>query len=171
MLDENEKTLKSSSVVSFRMDKDLVMAVRGLAKTEHRTLANFMTNLINREMQRREGKEVSLESMDIRLEKIENSIEQLKTQKKKRKVENGESVFEMDFENHPDVVSEEAWKSWIVHLRKLGTRVDDYFACNHFNLLVELYEEGNWDCDALLEYLIKHNARSIYLPNEWKYQK
>jgi hypothetical protein len=162
----------SNAIVSFRMEEALGIALRAWAKAENRTLSNFMTNLINREMQRRDGKVVSLESLDIHLDQIEESIEQLKVQKKKRKVEDeGPSVFEMDFESHPEVVSEEAWKAWIVHLRKLGTRVDFYLACNHFNLLVELYEEGNWDCDKLIEHLIKHNARSIYLPSEWRFQK
>lgn len=159
--------MSDSTVIALRVEKHIGDLIRNWAKAENRTIANFMTNLVNREFNLRDGKVVSLELLKVQLDRVEQKVDQLKSQKQKKNT-NEPSVFEMDFENNPDVVSEESWNAWIVHLRKLGTRVTHYSATNQFNQLVELYEEEDWDCDALIEYLIRHNSRSIYVPTEWK---
>lgn len=167
--------MSDSTIISLRVEKEIGDLIRGWAKAENRTIANFMTNLVNREFSLREGQVVSLESLSLRVDQIKDQIDrieyivtQLKSQRQKKNV-NEPSIYDMDFENNPDVVSEESWKAWITHLRKLGgIRLNHYFASNQFNQLVQLYNDEDWDCDALIEYLIQHNQKSIFVPNEWK---
>lgn len=164
--------MNDSTVIALRVEKRIGDLIRSWAKAENRTIANFMTNLVNREFSLRHGKAISLESLDAKLDakldRLEQKIDQLKSQKQKRK-DDEPSVFEMDFENNPDVVSEESWRAWIAHLYKLkSVKVNHYFVSNQFKQLVQLYNEEDWDCDALIEYLIEHNQKSIFVPTEWK---
>ena len=86
--------------------------------------------------------------------------------KEKKETLDKKTAYDMDFENHPDVVSEESWRSWIVHLHKCGIHLNHYQALKQFNLLIALSDD-DWDCELLIEELIKEGARKIYLPFSW----
>lgn len=63
--------MSDSTVIALRVEKKIADWIRSWAKAENRTIANFMTNLVNRELRLREGQTVSLEALQHQLERIE----------------------------------------------------------------------------------------------------
>lgn len=73
--------MSDSTVIALRVEKKIADWIRSWAKAENRTIANFMTNLVNRELRLREGQTVSLEALQHQLERIELKLERLIDQK------------------------------------------------------------------------------------------
>ena len=73
--------MSDSKVIALRVEKKIADWIRSWAKAENRTIANFMTNLVNRELRLREGQTVSLEALQHQLERIELKLERLIDQK------------------------------------------------------------------------------------------
>jgi len=64
------------------------------------------------------------------------------------------------------VMDKEHWEAWIVHLLRLGVRINEYGAGNQIKQFIGLDKEG-WDCNILIDRLMKDNAKSVYVPFDW----
>ena len=101
----------SKVMVSFRLEDRLRDKLKLWAMEDHRTVSNCVESLLSQEEQRREGGEVTLWSLDQKLD-------QLLSEKKEKKVKK-ESVVKFNpyTIELPDCISRETWTRWINHLK------------------------------------------------------
>lgn len=154
---------------SVRLSIDAKKIWKQLAELDNRSMANFMEELLYRELERRSNKEVSLNLLRddvVAISKQINELHELLVKPKPTKTnykDELEKIFNIDL---PFDVDCDVWKEWVIHLKKLGIRVNYYSMEKHAEKLFELDKE-DWDCNELLSYLIRNNKQSIFIPFEW----
>lgn len=154
---------------SVRLSPDAKKIWKQLAELDNRSMANFMEELIYRELERRSNKEVSLHLLRddvVAISKQINELHELLIKPKATKTNNKDELEKIFNINLPFDVDSEVWKEWVIHLKKLGVRVNYYSMEKHAEKLFELDKE-DWDCNELLRYLISNNKQSIFIPFEW----
>lgn len=156
-------------VLSFRVNRDLRDRAHKIARSESRTLANWYELILTREVQKREGKESSLEDkLDYICDKLDLIREHTKNIKPTSKSsENKESnvgrelqqIFELDL---PETLSLESWKKWIIYKR----RKRHYLTVESAKGLLERWEEADYcgnDLDELVSYAMQAgNNDAVY---------
>lgn len=153
-------------VLSFRINRDLRDRAHKIARSESRTLANWYELILTREVQKREGKESSLEDkLDYICDKLDLIREHTKNIKpasksSEKKESNGgrelQQIFELDL---PDTLSEEVWKRWVIYQRCKG----NYLKLDLANGLLERWTEDSNEYDLDLDYLVNKAMQ-----NGWK---
>jgi hypothetical protein len=163
----------NKSIVSFRMDDCIRDAVKSWAASEQRTLSNFMEALLYKEFDRRSGKNVTMDSVDSKIDCVGAKIDHLialhnqAKYKQKTKRDGDErklTAYDMEYE---DFLCEEYWRRWVDHLHKCDVHLNHYQGQQHYARFREIDEEG-FNCEALIDELIKRTAKTIYVPFEWK---
>jgi hypothetical protein len=155
-------------VVSVRMPSALRDFAREQAKAERRTVSSWIASLVGMAYDTARGeREATMREVMGKLELIHALlvVKGGKVSKPEAK-DHGPSPYDIDT---GEIVTKETWHSWLNHLRGMGTRLNHYSAMKHFEQLRELYDSPEqWNCDELVKELIKHAARSIYLPYSFK---
>ena len=154
---------------SVRLSPDAKKIWKQLAELDNRSMANFMEELIYRELERRSNKEVSLHLLRddvVAISKQINEIHGLLVKPKPTKANHKDELEKILNINLPFDVDSDLWKEWVIHLKKLGIRVNFYSLSKHAERLFELDKE-DWDCNELLRYLIRNNKQNIFIPFEW----
>lgn len=154
---------------SVRLSQDAKKIWKQLAELDNRSMASFMEELIYRELERRSNKEISLHLLRddvVAISKQINELHELLIKPKVTKTNHKDELEKILNINLPFDVDSEVWKEWVIHLKKLGVRVNYYSMEKHAEKLFELDKE-DWDCNELLRYLISNNKQSIFIPFEW----
>ena len=157
----------ASSIISFRIDDGLREKVRSWSALEHRTISNFMEALLHRESELRDGEVVTLESLDVKLERLLVMSEKAKVKPAKKVVDsNGKKLtaYDMEFD---DFLDEASWRKWVDHLHKSEVHLNHYQGKGQYERFRELDDIGI-NCSTLIKELIKRTAKSIYVPIEWQ---
>lgn len=148
------------ATISFRIDECLRDAVRGWARDEQRTTSNFMESLLYREKARRDGSTVTLDSLDMKLERllgfhtIQPKQVKAKSSDSSRDREVLEQVLAID---RPETLSEEVWKTWVIHLRAKRNNKLDVATAQKILERWQLAEDNGYDLDELVELAIQRN--------------
>lgn len=159
----------NKSIVSFRMDDCIRDAVKSWAASEQRTLSNFMESLLYREVDRRSGKSITLDSVDLKVDGLIAKIDHLIALHNQTKVkvkksdQNKLTAYDMEFEEFLD---EEHWRMWVDHLHKSGFHINHYQGQKQYERFKEIDNDG-YNAEPLIIELIKRATKSIYVPNEW----
>src|SRR5574343_937869 len=151
-------------VLSFRVNRDLRDRAHKIARLEARTLANWYELIVLREVQKREGKESTLEDkFDYICDKlyliredtknIKSPRKQVSNEKKENKSNNElQQVLDLEL---PDTLSYEMWKDWNLYLiEKRGNRLTVKLATEILERWQEADENG-WDLDELVQLAIQ----------------
>lgn len=146
--------------VGVRLDADVRDEFQRWAAEDRRSLGNYFEALFMQERERRLSGEVTLEYLN---QKLDHLISLVHVKPKRRDETEMAKVLAMDCRG---VVSEEQWKAWVVHLARCGIRMNQYVAEKQMDKLVEI-DRAQWDCNYLIDELIKEGAKSLYVPNSW----
>lgn len=167
----------SRSIVSFRMEDNLRDALRAWAQEENRTISNFMESLLLREGERRDGKEVTLDSFrgEI-LDRLDRMLAGMQKQKQSRKtaIEREQAVLEEVLAlEMPSTLSPESWQQWILYQRKKYSNKPDVATAN---AILDRWQEAannGHNLDNLVAIAIQRgNKDAVYeshLPKEDPY--
>jgi hypothetical protein len=154
-------------VISFRIDVGLRDLVGLWAKEERRTLANFMEDLIHREQERRDGKEITLEDVYRAINTIKQQCDKFSESKKRNSTNKEEKLTAYDVWEDCGVCKKESWDNLIKHYHEIGLHLNYELAKKrHFNKLRK-FREDKWDCEQIIEYIIEGGWKSVFVPNEW----
>ena len=156
-------------MVAVRLPLSIKQTWQALAERQGRSMANYLERLLERENE--QGDRVTLDTLDGKLDCL---IELHRKENKPKKSINGDgkkklTAYDMDFDREYSV-RPESWKLWIDHLHRCDVHLNHYQASIHFDKFIELRKD-EWDCNNLIEDLIKEGARKIYLPYEWKLEE
>lgn len=149
----------ASSIISFRIDDGLREKVRSWSALEHRTISNFMEALLHRESELRDGDVVTLESLDVKLERLlglqaaQTKPVKVKEPRNERDREVLEQVLALDI---PNSLSREVWKNWVIRLRKRNNKLDVVTA-QAILARWEKAEDNGYDLDELVELATQRN--------------
>lgn len=151
--------------VSVRMDAEVRDQFALWAKEDRRSLGNYLESLFMQECERRKNGDVTLASLDVKLDRILSAQSKPKTTSKRsgdgtKKL----TAYDMDFE---DFLSEPYWRKWIDHLHQSEVHLNHYQGETQYRLFSEIDDKGI-NCEALVDELIKRTARSVYIPTEWQ---
>lgn len=149
----------ASSIISFRIDDGLREKVRSWSALEHRTISNFMEALLHRESELRDGEVVTLESLDVKLDRLlslqsaQTKPAKVKEHRNERDREVLEQVLALAI---PNSLSREVWKNWVIRLRKRNNKLDVVTA-QAILTRWEKAEDNGYDLDELVELAIQRN--------------
>jgi hypothetical protein len=146
--------------VSVRMDAEVRDEFQRWAAEERRSLGNYLEALFMQERERRLCGDVTLESLS---QKMDYLISLVQVKPKRKEDTEMAKVLALDCRG---VVTEERWKEWVIHLARCGMRMNKYVAEKQMDKLVEI-DRAEWDCNVLIDELIKEGAKSLYVPNSW----
>lgn len=154
-------------VVSVRMDAAVRDQFQAWAKEDRRSLGNYLESLFMQECARRKNGDVTLSSLDVKLDRLlAFHVVKEKPKQKKESCDGTKklSAYDMEFE---DFLSEPYWRKWIDHLHKSEVHLTHYQGALQYERFRELDDSGV-NCESLVIELIKRTAKSIYIPNEWQ---
>ena len=154
-------------VVSVRMEEEVRDQFQEWAKEDRRSLGNYLESLFMHECERRKNGDVTLGSLDVKLDRLLAMSDRVKVKPVKKVVDgNGKrlTAYDMEFDDFLDEVS---WRKWVDHLHKSEVHLNHYQGKGQYERFRELDDIGI-NCESLIIELIKRTAKSIYIPNEWK---
>lgn len=138
----------ASSIISFRIDDGLREKVRSWSALEHRTISNFMEALLHRESELRDGDVVTLESLDVKLERLLGGLQAAQT--KPVKVKKVAPPPAVDAEQElPDYLDKELWADWVEYRSKSGKPVLPSTIKYSIRKMEKAHANG-WDVNELL---------------------
>lgn len=159
------------SVVAVRIDDEVKEQWRQLAIKHGRSFGGYIEQVIRLMNDRELLNDVSaLDVIADRLVTISNRLEEIVLQGNKKKVkvprlgdERKLTAYDMEYE---DFLCEEYWRMWVDHLHKSEVHLNHYQGQRQYARFKEIDEEG-FNCESLIEELIKRTAKTIYIPFEW----
>jgi hypothetical protein len=137
-------------IMSFRIDESLRAAAHAMADEEKRTTSNFMEVLIQREQERKNGNEITLDTVLMEVRRIWDFLllqskpkpkDSSDTDKKQRVIE---ELLALEL---PETLSHETWLRWIVYRKKQRYHWDVETAKG----LLDRWEEAENDGSSLDE--------------------
>jgi len=156
--------------VGVRLDAEVRDEFQRWAAEDRRSLGNYFESLFMQERERRLSGDITLEGISHQLMGLSLQIDQLyeflRKPKPKPKRDADKEINKMLALDLQGVMDKEHWEAWIVHLLRLGVRINEYGAGNQLKQFIGLDKEG-WDCNVLIDRLMKDNAKSVYVPFDW----
>lgn len=145
-------------VVSVRMDSEVRDQFQEWAKGDRRSLGNYLESLFMQECERRKNGDVTLSSLDVKLDRLLA----FHTIKEKSKSKEKKSPFDIELF---DGLDREVWHRWVKHRIKMGSPMSYGEAELTVNRLSDLDQSG-LNVEVLIDESIRSVWRQIVVPKE-----
>lgn len=165
--DDVKEMMMSNSQITVRVADGVKVLWKVMADQDGRSMSNYLERLLLREKERMEDGSVTLDTLNIKLDNLMDCF----SENKKRGTKNSEGkekkLTAFDVWEDLGVCKKESWDNLIKHFYAMGMGFNPEEAKKrYFNQLCKFDKEG-WDCNLIIEYVIDHGNKKVFVPDEW----